>query len=86
MSRAERVARNWANNELAELSKRYHDGIPIREIDAILIENEFNPTHPAIYCGREGSSHEQVGPNTWLSITWYKMEETGRYEITAYLS
>lgn len=86
MSRAERSARNFANEALAELSKRYHDGIPIREIDVILVLWEFDATEAAIYCGRDGKSHEQVGPNTWLSLTWHKMEETGRYEITAYLS
>ena len=82
---SEKTRRNRANNALHAISRTYHCGLPIAEIDSILTANGFEATEPAIYCGAEGSSHEKIGPNSWLSFTWYKME-SGRYEITTYLS
>jgi hypothetical protein len=82
----ERKARSRANAKLSELGKVYHDGLALAKLDAILTENGFNTLESAIYCGRDGRSHEQVGERTWLSLTWHKMEVTGRYEIVAYLS
>jgi hypothetical protein len=75
----EKTNRNKANEALHLMSKTYHTGLPINQIDEILTASGFQATEPAIYCGREGKSHEQVGGNTWLSLTWYKMELTGRY-------
>jgi hypothetical protein len=82
----ERNARRRANNALAALGREYHDGLALDKMDAILKENGFNTLQSAIYCGRDGRSHEPVGERTWLSLTWHKMEQTGRYEIVAYLS
>lgn len=56
-----RAARNLANEGLAILSKHYHDGLPISEIDKILTANGFNAMEEAIYCGRDGRVHEPVG-------------------------
>jgi len=75
-----------ANNALSELSKVYHNSIPLADIDGILTANGFNALEPAIYCGREGRSHESVGNGVFISLTWYKMELTGRYEVVAYVS
>lgn len=83
----ERKARKRANAALAKLGN-YHDGLALDKIDAILEANGFNKLEEAIYCGRDGRSHEQVGERTWLSLTWHQMEgsATRRYEVVAYLS
>ena len=81
----ERASRKQANDALHRLSTVYHDSLPIFDIDRILGFAGFDPTEPAIYCGREGRSHEQVGPRTWFTMTWHKME-SGRYEVIAYVS
>ena len=85
MTSTERNARKRANEKLADLSRRYHDGLALVEITAVLASEGFTNPEPAIYCGRDGQSHEQVGPRTWITLAWHKME-SGRYEITTYLS
>jgi hypothetical protein len=85
-SKMERKARKTANDALyAMCANRYHDSIPLNWLDGILKQNGFSETESAIYCGRDGSSNEQVGNHTWLALQWHKME-SGRYEINAYLS
>jgi len=84
-SKQERNARNRANGKLADISRRYHDELALTEIDAVLTAEGFSSMESAIYCGRDGQSHEQVGERTWLTLCWHKME-SGRYEINAYLS
>jgi len=91
MNAATRKAMKQANKALYELGRTYHDGLPISTIDSILTSNGFNATEPAIYCGRDGQVIEPVSkdiPRTYvyLSMSWHKMEVTGRYEIVAYLS
>ena len=81
----ENKSRKAANKALAALPN-YHESLPIGTIDAILTGNGFTATEPAIYCGREGRAAFQVGPRTFLTLTWYKMPETGRYEVVSYLS
>jgi hypothetical protein len=79
--------RRAVNKELWTLTyNRYHDGLPLQAIDEILTCNGFNMLEEAIYCGREGKVHEHVGGNTWFTMTWHKMEVTGRYEVVAYVS
>ena len=84
-TKAENVARARANRQLQALPN-YHPFIPCADIDTILTNHGFNQMEAAIYCGREGTAHEQVGQRTWITMTWYRMEETGRYEIVTYLS
>lgn len=83
----ERAARSVVNRELWELSRRYHDGIPVGRVIEILEAHGFegDPMH-GIYCGRDGRLHEKVGERTWIAMSWHKMEESGRYEINAYVS
>jgi hypothetical protein len=81
----ERKARQRANNILQGVSRRYHDGLALDEISSALTANGFNDLEPAIYCGRDGSIHEQVGERTWISMQWHKME-SGSYEVNTYLS
>jgi hypothetical protein len=80
-----RAARNLANEGLAILSRNYHSGLPIADIDKILTANGFNALEEAIYCGRDGRVHEPVGEHTWISFSWHKMD-SGRYEVTVYVS
>lgn len=82
----ERAARNRVNEALYQLGREYHNGLPIAEIDAILTANGLQATEPAIYCGRDGRSNEKVGERTYLSLSWHKMEVTGRYEVVAYVN
>lgn len=81
----ERRNRQYVNNELSNLGKKYHDGLPIQQIDDILDAYDFKETEPAIYCGRDGRTNEKVGDRTWLSLSWHKMD-SGRYEVVAYVS
>lgn len=83
-AKTERKLRTRVNRQLQQLPI-YHDGLPLTEIDNILAANGASALEEAIYCGREGKVHEQVQSNTWLTMTWYKME-SGRYEIVAYVS
>ena len=85
-AKTERKARKVVNKQLAVICSLYHNGLPISMIDAILTAQGFNATEPGIYCGRDGHDHSQVGEKTWLTLNWHKMEVTGRYEITAYVS
>ena len=78
-------ATDQVNNGLYDLGLKYHDYIPVYEIDSILVQNGFDATEPAIYCGRDGKTHDEVGHGKFLSMSWHKME-SGRYEIVAYLN
>ncbi len=83
----ERRNRSRVNNELSLLTTyTYFDGLPIVKINEILKIYLFNELEPGIYCGEDGRVIEQVGPKTWLTFTWHKMEESGRYEVIAYVS
>jgi hypothetical protein len=72
-------------NKLLQLLPIYSEGLQLEAMNAVLEEHGFKTLEPAIYCGRDGSAHEQVGQRTWLTFTWHKMEST-RYELVAYLS
>ena len=74
-----------AANKMLQALPVYAEGLQLEAMNAVLEEHGFNTLEPGIYCGREGQHHEQVGPKTWLTFTWYKME-SGRYELVAYLS
>ena len=78
--------RKQVNSKLADLGSRYHCHIPLGEIDEILTDSGFRQLEPAIYCGRQGQVHEQVGEKSWINLAWYRMEVSGNYEITAYVS
>ena len=81
----ERKARKRANNALYEVGLKYHDGLALVIIDDILQCNGFAPMQAAIYWEGDGQCHEQVGPRTWITLAWHRME-SGRYEIVVYLN
>lgn len=74
-----------ANEVLHKMGRVYHDSVPLADVSELLRWNGFEPLEDMLLCGREGSLHENVGRNRWLSLTWYKME-SGRYEVVAYVS
>lgn len=84
-SAVERAARKAVNNGLFDLSRKYHQGLPIAEIDALLTANGFRKMEDGIYTGHDGQSHEQVGDRSWISFSWHRMG-SGRYEINAYVN
>lgn len=85
-TKTEVKARTRANAALYDMNhNRYHEGLGLALIDDILKSNGFTGMEEAIYCGRDGQVHEQVGRRTWLTMSWHKME-SGKYEIVAYLS
>ena len=83
-----RVLRNnlkRLNKGLYELGRTYHDSVPLDTVNELLSTYLFTELEPMILCGRDGSIHENVGYNQWLSLTWHKME-SGRWEVVAYVS
>ncbi len=76
---------NKINEALYQIGLTYWDCLPIYKIDSILVDNGLEATEAAIYCGRDGSTHEEVGQGKYLTLNWHKME-SGRYEIVAYLN
>jgi hypothetical protein len=74
-----------AANKMLQLLPIYAEGLQLEAMNAVLQEHGFSELEPAIYCGRDGQVHEQVGARTWITFTWHKME-FGRYELVAYLS
>ena len=83
----EKRARTAVNRKLQNVSRTYWKTLsaPLHVIDGWLREEGFTALADGIYTGTEGRVHEQVGPRTWIALTWCKME-SGHYEIVAYLS
>lgn len=83
----ETKSRRIANDIVANVTRvNYFDGLPVNTFKEVLIECGFNgEALDGIYCGHEGRTTEQVGPNTWFHMSWYRMP-SGRYEVVAYLS
>jgi hypothetical protein len=73
------------NDALYGMGRTYHQSVPLDAVNGLLTHYGFNELDAMLLCGREGSLHENVGRNRWLSLTWYKME-SGRYEVVAYVS
>lgn len=85
-AKVEKKNRNAANGELHELGREYHNGLALDKIEKILTRHGFEPLEPAVYCGRDGRSSEKVGERTYFAMAWHKMDVSGKFEITAYLS
>jgi len=86
-SKEESRQRRKANEEIGNFTfNRYFPSVPVSDISRILERYGFD-SEPleGIYTGRQGKSHDKVGEYTYFTMFWYKME-SGKYEITAYLS
>ena len=85
-AKTERHNRSLVNRDLREICSEYHEGLALSQIDETLTVHGFKALESGVYCGRDGQIHEQVGEHTWLSLTWHKMDVSGRYELVAYVS
>lgn len=88
-----------ANAFLHDLGKHYHSKIPLQSIFDYLEDNagltplqEDKTKWSGILAGRNGNTTIDLRDdvtgreiNQTLSLTWYRME-SGRYEVTAYVS
>ena len=85
ISPSEYTRRKRVNDALYVLTTKnadYMDAVPWEKIDAILSMHGFNPCDAAcINPGSEGRVHTQVGPNTWLRVSRYRMPWVRRYEV-----
>lgn len=73
------------NVYLHGLGLKYHDRIPIGQIDRILEVYGFNQMPMTSYYGsKEGRINEPVGHGKYITLTYYRME-SGRIEIVAYI-
>lgn len=83
---SEAKKRKQANQCIATFTRnQYFQLIPAAALSGILVNCGLRPLEDGIYCGHDGSVHEQVGDNTWFTMTWHRME-SGRFEIVAYVS
>lgn len=85
------------NNGLFDLSKTYHVAIPLNDAFDLLESHGFTPVQEdgtpwsGIFCGREGRAvidltYGGILSRKCLVISWYKMDVSGKYEVTAYVS
>ena len=85
--------RTAANGLLAQLSRTYHRDIPLGTIEAglLLLDLRMADEGGFILCGRDGHTtvpltfHGAPVPAV-LSLSWHRMDGSGSYEITAYVS
>ena len=92
------------NQIISDLSKDYHEQIPLQTIAAALrsagylLVQEDGTSWSGLFLGKEGRANIEIAPldsvrdgiyspviNTSLAIYWHQMEQSGLYEITAYL-
>jgi hypothetical protein len=87
----EAAQRKKCNAIISKICSVNHNNLsdPIKAIAKAIEVCEFS-SEPmnAIYCGRDGRMHDQVGKNTWLMLTWHKISDYPheRWEINAYVS
>lgn len=81
-------AKNAVNAAFQKMGN-YFNGLPLDFMFDVLRNNGFTVDENnllGVYCGREGRVHEHVGGDVYFTMTYYKMEVTGRYEVVAYVS
>lgn len=86
------------NNYLYQVGKKYHDKIPLNDIFAKCKEHGYEAVQEdgtpwsGFFVGAEGHATidlkeiatDKLSRHT-LSVSWYRMQ-SGRYEVTAYVS
>ena len=86
--------KNKINSKLAEISRTYHKEIPLSDIFGLIesesgiVVDESGEKWSGFLCGREGRLSAKIqGIKTvhGLYLSWYKMQVSGNYEITAYI-
>jgi hypothetical protein len=74
------------NEQLWHLGLNYWVSIPLNTVNSILEESGLLPLVDAcLLLGHDGTIHEQVAPDAWLTLSWHRME-SGRYEVVAYVN
>ena len=91
-----KTKQNTVNNYLADVvGRKYWESIPIDDIFKKLEDNGFKPVQEdgtpwsGFLLGRDGRAHIQLktgGPDRHLSLSWHKMDVSGRYEVVAYVN
>lgn len=84
------------NIRFAEFGHRYFSLIPLADLFAVCAEfglvavQEDGEPWSGLLCGAEGRAvielRRENEQSRWLSLSWYRLEVTGRYEVTAYVS
>jgi hypothetical protein len=84
------------NAYLADVvGRKYWQHIPLDDIFAKLRENGLEPVQEdgtpwsGMLLGRDGRTNIELttdGPKRFLSLSYHKMDVTGNYEVTAYVS
>ena len=84
----ERKARNLLNKKLEQISSHYYaNNIPWGAImDAAISEGFDGAMITGIDDNRPGKVHVNIGGDTWLTVMWYIMPVSKKFEITAYAS
>lgn len=89
---------NTVNKFLSDLGKTYHAAIPLDAIFKTLHDNGFDPQQEdgtpwsGLLLGRTSQvkldlkDQDSGKVNRWLSLSWHKMDVTGNFEVTAYIS
>lgn len=86
-----RAAKRAANDFLHEVGRTYHESIPLSAIVARLAGLGIAvPDSECLLCGRDSRATfaltmDGADLNSVLVLMWHRME-SGRYEVTAYLS
>jgi hypothetical protein len=84
----EKKARDKLNVKLNHICERYYaNSIPWGLImDAAISEGFDGAMLTNIDDNRPGKVHVNIGGNTWLTVMWYIMPVSKKFEITAYAS
>jgi hypothetical protein len=86
-------ARRAANGALSEISARYWEALPVADVEAAL--QLLGITVPAdeagLLCGRDGQTTYPLvfqgrTAKSVLSLSWHRLDATGKYEVVAYVS
>ena len=76
------------NQQLDPITSKFQDRVPLGDITSVLSGNGLDPkaVQNGFQHNDEGRLHVSVGNDVYFTMTWYKFENTGRYEIVAYAS
>ena len=87
-----REIRNRIADGLSTICKTYWKSIPLKEMEKVLNANGVKMEQDFMLTGRDGQDNFELEyqgvklPMTFLHLSWHKMDESGNWEITAYLT
>lgn len=79
------------NSKFYDICRTYHNSIPIKQISELLGQHNIKFAEDFLLTGRDSGDKFDLTMNgepleSWLVLTWYKFDTTGRWEVNAYLS